>query len=166
VTTLLIRNSIWRNGVLSAITIAFVIASAWELTSDSSGGKFSLSALLFFAFGSLLFGWRTLDRRPRLIIDENGVTDPRSALGLIPWSQITSTRIRYMGKVDSLEITPRNPNEWLGKLPYYQRLSWRLFPKRKAFRFTLQNMDVPTTTIASFLEDMGKGGALRHDLHA
>lgn len=46
-----------------------------------------------FGFISLLRIWILLDRRPRLIIDDEGIFDRTNRMGLIPWSEIDDAEL-------------------------------------------------------------------------
>jgi hypothetical protein len=153
-TQLVVRYSVWKNGVLAAICIGFVLAWLITLGAHSQQSKMLWGGGLFFGLGAALFGYRTFDRRPRLIVDKNGINAPCASIGFIPWSEIRETRIRYLGKVDTIQVIPNDPDAWLGKLSLLQRVFWGWFPKSKIIRFQLQNMDVPTGAIADFVSSV------------
>jgi hypothetical protein len=50
----------------------------------------AIAAILFFGFGIFYFLRKLIDKKPGLIIDDNGIIDNSSAVsvGLIPWSDI------------------------------------------------------------------------------
>jgi len=148
---LIVRYSVWKNGVLAAICTGFVFAWLTTLGAHSPQNKTLWGGGLFFALGVALFGHRTFDRRPRLIVDENGINAPRASIGFIPWSEVRETRIQYLGKVDTIQVFPTDPLAWVAKLPPVQRMFWRWFPKSKIIRFQPQNMDVPTSVIAEWV---------------
>jgi hypothetical protein len=129
---------------------------AWLITlgAHSPQNKTLWGGGLFFALGATLFGYRTFDRRPRLIVDEKGINAPCASIGLIPWSEVRETRIRYLGKVDNLQIFPNDPIAWVSRLSPMQRMYWRWFPKSRIIRFQLQNMDVPTSAIAECVKNL------------
>lgn len=151
---LVVRYSAWKNGVLTAICLGFVLAWLSTLGAHSPQSKALWGGGLVFALGVALFGYRTFDRRPCLIVDENGINAPRASIGFIPWSEIRETRIRYLGKVDTFQVIPNDPAAWVGKLSPAQRMFWRWFPKSRIIRFQLQNMDVPTGAIAELLNNL------------
>jgi hypothetical protein len=153
-TQLVVRNSAWKNGVLAAICLGFVLAWLSTLVVNSPQNKALWGGGLFFALGVVLFGYRTFDRRPRLIVDESGISAPRASIGFVPWSEIRETRIRHLGKVDTIQVIPNDPTAWLGKLSPVQRVLWRRFPKSRVIGFQLQNMDVPTDAIAELLNNL------------
>jgi len=153
-TQLIVRYSAWKNGVLTAICIGFVLAWLITLGAHSQQSKTLWCGGLFFGLGAALFGYRTFDRRPRLIVDENGINAPLASIGFVPWSEIRETRIRYLGKVDTIQVIPNDPEAWMGKLSPVQRMFWGWFPKSRIIRFQLQNMDVPTSAIADLVNNL------------
>jgi hypothetical protein len=153
-TPLVVRYSVWKNGVLFALCSGFVLAWLSTLGAHSPQSKMLWAGGLFFALGAGLFGYRTFDRRPRLIVDANGIIAPRASIGLVPWSEIGETRIRYLGRVDTVQVIPNDPAVWIGKLSPVRRMLWRWFPNSRMITFQLQNMDVPTSAIAELLSSL------------
>ena len=140
--------------MLAAICTGFVLAWLITLGAHSPQNKTLWGGGLFFALAAALFGYRTFDRRPRLIVDEKGINAPRASMGVIPWSEIRQTRIQYLGKVDTLQVFPNDPTAWIPKLSPMQRMFWRWLPKSRIIRFQLQNMDVPTSALAEWLKNL------------
>jgi hypothetical protein len=151
VTQLIVRNSAWKNGALAVICLGFVLAWVSTLGGHSQQIETLWGGGLFFGLGFAFFGYRAFDRRPRLIVDESGINAPRASIGFVPWSEIRETRIRHLGKVDTVQVIPNDPAAWVGKLSPVQRVLWRWFPKSRVIRFQLQNMDVPTSAIAELI---------------
>jgi len=151
VTPIVVRWSAWKNGVLAAISTGFVLAWLSTLDAHSSQSRTLLGGGLFFALGAALFGYRTFNRRPRLIVDENGINAPCASTGFVPWSEVRETRIRYLGRVDTIQVIPNDPTAWVARLTPLQRLLWRWFLKSRMVTFHLQNMDVQTGAIAELV---------------
>lgn len=153
-TRLVVRYSVWKNSVLAGICGGFVLAWLSTLSAHSPAVLGFRVAGLFFASGAAPFGCRTFDRRPLVIFDANGITAPRASIGFIPWSEIRETRIRYLGRVDTIQVIPDDPAEWVGKLSPVRQMLWRWFPRFRMITFQLQNMDVPTTAIVETLSEL------------
>jgi hypothetical protein len=72
---------------------------------------------LFFGF-ALAFGVKKLfDKKPGLIIDENGITDNSNAssIGLIKWSDITEVKTEQVVSTKFFLVYVKNPNEYIAK---------------------------------------------------
>jgi hypothetical protein len=154
VTQIIVRWSVWKNGLLAAVCAGFVLAWLSTLGANSPQNRILLGGGLFFGLGLALFGYRALNRRPCLIVDQNGITAPRASIGFVPWSEVQETRIRYLGRVDTIQVVPNDPTAWVARLSPLQRLLWRWFPKSRVVTFPLQNMDVPTSAIAEMLNTL------------
>jgi hypothetical protein len=75
-----------------------------------------ISVVLFGGCEAILL-WQYLDRRPRLVIDSEGVFDRVLGIGRIPWSQIASSRLETVqgGVFVCLELVDHD--SWVAKLP-------------------------------------------------
>jgi hypothetical protein len=147
-----LQNSLWKNAALGLIGALFAVAglAAGAATSVSRG------SVVFFGLIGALFGYRAIDRRPRVIIDEKGIVDLRSSVGAIPWAEISDAKIVFAGRVDFIYITVRDADRWRAKLSVINRLFWRLFPNRQIIRVSLQNMTVSTDTVRDYLGEKMK----------
>ena len=76
-----------------------------------------LLAILFFGFCGLFAARKLQDRKPGLIISEEGITDNSSAVpaGLVPWEDITE--VKEAGAMDRryIVLMLRNPEEYLNR---------------------------------------------------
>ncbi|MDE3071665.1 MAG: PH domain-containing protein [Pseudomonadota bacterium] len=138
-----LQNSIWKNCVLGLIGTSFVLAG---LVS----GENMPWGIAFFGLIAILFGYRALDRRPRVTIDDNGITDLRNSAGTIPWRDISGVRVVSAGLIDLIYVTVKNPDQWRPKLSVMYRITWKIFPKRRVISIPLQNMSVPTNVVNDF----------------
>jgi len=139
-----LQNSFWKNGVLGLIGTSFVLAGLVS-GADMPWG------IAFFGLIAILFGYRALDRRPRVTIDDNGITDLRNSAGTIPWHDISDVKVASAGRVDLIYVTVKDPDQWRPKLSMMYRIAWKLFPKRRVISIPLQNMSVPTSIVSDFL---------------
>jgi hypothetical protein len=153
-------NSLWKNAVLALIGTSFVFGTL-------AGGVLVKMPWVIALFGlmALSFGYRTFDRRPRVIIDSHGISDLRNSVGLIPWSEIAEARFASGGSVDFIYVTVKSPDSWRSKLPPVYRLFWKSFQKRRVINIPLQNMTVAGAGVQICLEKWchGNGAALSAD---
>ena len=130
-------NSLWKNAVLA------LIGALLSLGIILSGAVTWMPwGFLLFGAVAVLLGYRTFDRRPRVIIDESGIADLRNSVGLIRWSDISEATVAPGAVAGCIYVTVRNPDKWRAKLPVAYRLFWRYFQKRRVINIPLQNMSV------------------------
>jgi len=112
--------------VLAAICTGFVLGWLISLGAHLPQNKALWGGGLFFALGAALFDYRTFDRRPRLIVDENGINAPRASIGFIPWSEVRETvnvRARYSSmEEDDYKRTELHFAAGRGDLPRVKQL--------------------------------------------
>jgi hypothetical protein len=68
---------------------------------------------------------RSFSAKPALEVTREGIVDntPNLGVGLIPWAEITSINLGRMGLTNYLNITVRDPNEFLGRIGLAKRLT-------------------------------------------
>lgn len=141
-----VRYSFWKNGVLALLFIFMSFGTAlWMIDEPKAMSYFGV---LMCLLGLYVFGSRTINPGPILIIDESGITDRRKWVGTIPWTEISSVKVRDYGRTASIEIGVQNPEKWQDKLPMLYRVYWKLFPKWKIISIPLQNVDTSLATIS------------------
>jgi hypothetical protein len=106
-------------------------------------------------FGSCeaFFLWMYLDRRPRLVIDSEGVCDRMLGLGRIPWSEIINARLEFMNDDAMVCLDLRDPQEWVARLPRRHRF---LASANRAigfsqFNLVISNLDAPPEKIFALI---------------
>ena len=107
-------------------------------------------------FNGFFFARRALDARPRLILDERGITDRTSLSGstlLIPWDEIEAVQPTFGKKM--LEVRVRDMNQIRGRTGFLRR-SWlgfrRLMGKRTVSVF-LGTLGVQREDLNRMIED-------------
>ena len=68
-----------------ALTIPFVVIGIWMITNNESSGWL---VTLFFALGIPVGLFQIFDRRPQIIINENGIWDRTTNQDEVKWEQI------------------------------------------------------------------------------
>ena len=107
-------------------SVIFVAASIWMLTTDSSSGRglfsspmikysIAVSGIVFFGFLGVMYLFKLRDRKPGLVIDENGIIDNSGGLaaGFIPWTDIEKISIEKVMKQQFLVIAVKNPEFYI-----------------------------------------------------
>jgi hypothetical protein len=77
-------SAFWVAGGISALALIVLTLGKWTLLGFIHLLVWNLSALVLIPY----FLWRGLDRRPILVLDEEGLRDRRLGSVLLPWSQL------------------------------------------------------------------------------
>jgi len=75
------------------------------------------ASLIFFGLCLIYILFKAFDKKPGLIINQNGITDNSnfSSVGLIKWSEITRIRTQQIMSTKFLLIDVSNPEEYIQK---------------------------------------------------
>ena len=109
-------------------SLVFVIAGIWILIyqPETSNGLFNnpvlkygaaTGAVMLGGLGVIYFLKKLIDKRPGLVIDDNGVIDNASAVaaGFIPWNDIHHIEIAKVMRHEFLMFIVKNPNDYLAR---------------------------------------------------
>ena len=110
----------------------FVAACVGMITGDvPDPGRYNDTSLLLIGISGLVLSssaglWAVtqwLDRRPGLIVDEQGITDQSSILGVghIPWSSVINIELRSVWSTRSIFIYVTNPEQCIERM----RPNWK-----------------------------------------
>jgi hypothetical protein len=121
---LIVKSSPALSFAYALMCLAFVAIGVLMVTfaKDSSAVWFGWMGVAVFGvfFASALRF--TLDRRPRLILDENGLFDRRLGLGIIRWEDIEGAFLGSYARVDFIGLSLRNEDEYRRRLLIVRRL--------------------------------------------
>ena len=103
-----------------ALTIPFVIIGIWIITKDKSSGWL---ITLFFGLGIPVGLFQLFDRRPQIIINENGIWDRTTNQNEVKWEQIQGAYpLDIYGQefislvVDDTFVFKRKQYKWAAKI--------------------------------------------------
>lgn len=97
------------------------------------------ASIVFFGAGVVLFAFQLIDRRPRLILDDEGLYDRTLGVGTIPWRDIAGAHLLSMRGHAFVCLQLRNPEHWLSKLSPRQR---RLVALNQRLGFAALNVNL------------------------
>ncbi|WP_127131710.1 STM3941 family protein [Pseudoflavitalea rhizosphaerae] len=146
-------------------SVIFVAASIWMLTTAPSSGRgilsspmikysIAVSGIVFFGFMGLMYLIKLKDKKPGLVINENGIIDNSGGLaaGFIPWAEIEDFTIAKVMKQQFLVIAVKNPEFYID--------SQKNILKKKGMQHNLSNYGSPiaisTNTLNCKLPDLLK----------
>ena len=98
---LLIRTSRKQAGQFIIVGGAMVLGVL--LLAGPSGPWVALKILLFVVIAPVL-AWQWFDRRPRLVLDEQGLSGIRMGRLLIPWSDVRDVELRRLAGLDHIYV--------------------------------------------------------------
>jgi hypothetical protein len=148
---LIIKNSRRKYLRMLIVCMGFVGGGIWMVID---GARFGWLGILFFGFGNLTFIWQIADPRPRLIIDEQGVSDRMLGVGRIAWSDIQSAYLKSVYGNDFICLKLRNADKYKQKLSQTRR---SLAGANRAFGFTdfylnLSGVDASTDEVIKLIK--------------
>jgi hypothetical protein len=80
-----------------------------------------LLVLCFFGLGALILLWQVLDRRPRLVIDRDGVIDRMLGVGRIAWTDLEWAYLQSVSDNCFVCLVLRDPSTYLNKMWWIRR---------------------------------------------
>ncbi len=132
----IIKSSRWLYILLLPGSLGVVAAGVWMI---ADGEAFGWVAVAFFGGGALISIWQIFDRRPRLLIDDEGIYDRTLGVGVIPWEEITGAYVRSIQGNDFICLDLRHPEAYLQKL---SRVKRAMASANEALGFTPLNINL------------------------
>ncbi len=105
-----------------------------------------IAGVCFFGVGIVFITWKLFDKRPGLIIDQNGITDNSNAtsMGLIEWDDITSVEKKQVMSTKFLILHTNNPEK------YIQRV--KNFISKRALEMNIKTYGSPISITSNSLK--------------
>lgn len=97
----------------------FLITDDYELYNTSFTKAVGIAAIIFFGITLLYNLYRLFNKKPALIIDDNGITDNsgRESAGLIEWHDIKHIDVKTIISTRYLIIHVTNPYKYIKRVP-------------------------------------------------
>jgi len=130
--TLVIQTSRTKWSALFSLAIGFVALGLWLVVSGTSVLVGWLN-VAFFGLCAVMFARQLADRRPRLVVDDSGITDSTLGVGCIEWGDIVSTELRRIQGNAFLCLELRQPLKYLSRMSPVMR---EMTQANKALGFT------------------------------
>jgi len=118
-----VANARGRYAWLLLLSSVFVAGGALIVLRESGLAAYLIggASIVFFGAGAVLFAFQLIDRRPRLILDDEGLYDRTLGVGAIPWRDIAGAQLLSVRGHAFVCLQLRNPEHWLAKLPPRRR---------------------------------------------
>jgi hypothetical protein len=113
-------------------SLAFVALGLWLALSGSSV-VIGWINVAFFGACSVIYIRHLADRRPRIVVDECGVTDNLLGVGCIEWADVVGAELRFVRGSPILSLELRDPSKYVIRLSPFMR---RMTAANKVLGFT------------------------------
>ena len=140
--TIIVRASRLKHAGYVAMAAVFVAGGYWLITraqSDAIERFVGWICVLSFGLCLIVFLRQLIDSRPRLVLNHEGVTDPRLGVGTIPWTAILSAELKFYRGSALVALQMREPEHWTSRLIGIRGLAVR---RHKAMGFGDLSLDL------------------------
>jgi hypothetical protein len=127
---LIVPTARGRYAALFVLNLVLLIVSlwllAWPQVRDTPTGLLGGIVTLFMVASAPVLLWQVLDRRPFLIVDEQGVLYRPFGVGVIPWPAIADIHLKSVTGTTLIDLELDRPEEWLARSSAIHRAAARL----------------------------------------
>ena len=95
------------------VCLALLAASVWVFENTSEWGIMLPIGVVVLVWGAAVSGARLLERHPRIVIEEHGLSVPNLSRGVIPWAAILGVRQQEGALGKKVIIHLSNPDFFL-----------------------------------------------------
>jgi len=136
-----INTSAWKSILFLAGCLIFVIGGIFIIFygKGSNSTPVGILSIVFFGFGFFVLLRQGLDRRPRIVIDEKGVTDRTLGVGRIDWEDIETVQLTSVFTNNFVVLKLKNNEKYLQKL---SNISKKLTKVNKDLGFGALNLNL------------------------
>lgn len=108
-------NSIMKNLLFLLICLVFVISGFWMVSTSTNNINFIIGiiSILFFGLGLIMFPKQILDRKPRIIINDEGIYDRTLKVGIIEWRDINDAYLQSISGSEFISLVLTDNNKYL-----------------------------------------------------
>ena len=108
-------NSTGKNLLYLLSCSVFVAIGIWMVLSSDETLKFVIGILsiLFFGIGLVLIPTRLFDRKPRVIINDEGIFDRTLDIGTIEWQDIKDAYLQSVHGTEFISLDLEDNNKYL-----------------------------------------------------
>ncbi len=142
--TLVVKSDVAHFVAFTIGSAGFALAGVLMITTERHPCVGWLTAG-FFGPGALLLGWQIFDRRPRLVIDSDGVFDRTIGIGRIDWDDIESAHLNSTNGNDFICLVLRDPSLYVDQMSWLRR---KLASANAALGFSSVTLNLSGITIS------------------
>ena len=136
-----IKTSLWKSILFLAGCLLFVVGGIFVIFygKGSNSTVVGILSIVFFGTGFFVLLRQGLDRRPRIIIDEQGVTDRTLGVGRIVWEDIEAVQLSSVFTNNFVVLKLKNNEKYLKNL---SNISKKLTKVNKDLGFGVLNLNL------------------------
>lgn len=125
---IIVKTSVWKSIFFLLICLSFTVGGIFIIfvAKDWSKTLIGFASLFFFGFGFFALLRQALDRRPRLTIDEKGVTDRTLGVGRIDWEDIEVVQLTSIFTNNFIVLKLTNVEKYLKNLSSVSKKATKL----------------------------------------
>jgi hypothetical protein len=115
---IVIKTSVWKAILILFISAAFVAGGIFTIlrSNDLFLNIIGIIGIVFFGVGFFVLLYHVSDRRPRIIIDEKGITDRTLGIGRIDWEDIESVDLASVSSTKFVVLYLKDTGKYLKRL--------------------------------------------------
>lgn len=110
-----IAKSSWGAVSYLFLCAGWIVGGVLLLKNRPETAPVTLALIGICAFGLFISLWQFFDRRPLMVIDDEGFLDASLGIGVIPWSEITGAAIETVQGTDVIALQLKNPEKLLSQ---------------------------------------------------
>ena len=143
---IVIKTSVWKSVPALLVCLIFVLSGILMISTSNYWTRSLIGAasVIFFGAGFFILLWQTADRRPRITIDKNGITDRTLGVGRIDWADIEFAHLNSVFANSFIVLKLANTEKYLKNLSNASRKMTKL---NKKLGFGELNLNLGLTDI-------------------
>lgn len=152
---LIVRPSKLLFGLLLLMLLPFALLGVFLLTLDDAGDTWPAALFLIALFGGLsaMCLWQIFRRKPRMVLDDEGLNDYNLRMGVIPWSEILQAYEAPVLWYKNVELKLRNPEKYRQRQPGLLRAlgSYNAAMGISPFTLYMSNTDTKAKVVVDYI---------------
>jgi len=121
---IIIRNSKASAVIGLIVAVPLTLIGVFLLTREPTLINWLIT--LFFGVLSGICLWLYFDRRPRIIISDQGITDARTKMGLIEWQDFEAVSVVRANNTQFLQIKTKDASKYLSRMGKLQKIGSKI----------------------------------------
>src|SRR3954471_9401126 len=156
----------WLVRALGAVVMTAAAVAMARAGLGTAVGWTGIIGVVFFGVGAVICLIQGMRVGPRLTLDAEGVHDRALGVGVIAWSDITSTAPYWVAKMPFIGLHLREPAKYVARASAFKRMLARINSGSgmPAFSLNLPGVDADPTYVAELVtRRRRKSGRLQQD---
>lgn len=151
---LIVRPARWLFALLAFVFLMLALGMAALMSLEEIEAQVvGFGGLVFFGGIAVFAAWQVLRRKPRIVLNDEGINDSNLKMGVIPWGEITQAYVLPFLWYKNVELKVRNPELYRKKQPGYLRAlgSYNSAFGMSPFLLYMSNTDTKAQTVVDYI---------------